>query len=116
MEFQNIDIYIFYIDISIAAHFYRYINIADISDSSTTLSNNFFSEAVRLILSILHILHLQMGGTNSYVEQKARRLVYAGIHFQTTSSLMLYGRLFPYYTYSIYRWGEQIVMFFVPIG
>ena len=34
-KFKNIDIYIFYIDINIAAHFYRYINIADINDSSS---------------------------------------------------------------------------------
>ena len=33
-KFRNIDICIFYIDINIAAHLYRYINIGDINDSS----------------------------------------------------------------------------------
>ena len=44
-QVPNIDIYIFYMDINIAAHFYRHINIADINDSSTVYRPK--SEATR---------------------------------------------------------------------
>ena len=37
-------------------------------------------------------------------------------HFQTTSPLKPWSQFFPYFTYSIYRWGERIIVFFVPIG
>ena len=33
-------------------------------------------------------------------------------HFQTTSPLKPLGRFFPYFTYSIYRSGEGIIVFF----
>ena len=33
-------------------------------------------------------------------------------HFQTTSPLKLPGRIFSYFTYSIYRCGERIFVFF----
>ena len=36
--------------------------------------------------------------------------------FQRSSSLKLLGRLFSYYTYTIYRKGERIIVFFVLIG
>ena len=50
-KFQNIDIYNFCIDINIAANFYRYINIADINDSSSSVMyfSFVFSIAARLI-------------------------------------------------------------------
>ena len=37
-------------------------------------------------------------------------------HFQTTSPLKPLGRFFLYYIYSIYRSGEGIIVFFVPVG
>ena len=37
-------------------------------------------------------------------------------HFQTTSPLKLRSRFFSYFTYSIYRSGERIIAFFVPVG
>ena len=50
-------------------------------------------------------------------------IVYKGIrrpsvrqHFQTTSPLKPRSRFFSYFTYSIYRWGERIIVFFVPVG
>ena len=50
-------------------------------------------------------------------------LVYKGIrrpsvcqHFQTTSPLKPRSRFFSYFTYSIYRSGEQIIVFFVQVG
>ena len=33
-------------------------------------------------------------------------------HFQTTSPLKPWSRFFPYFTYSIYRWGERIIVLF----
>ena len=37
-------------------------------------------------------------------------------HFQTTSPLKPRSRFFSYFTYSIYRSGERIIAFFVPVG
>ena len=37
-------------------------------------------------------------------------------HFQTTSPLKPWSRLFPYFTYSIYRWGERILCFLFQSG
>ena len=37
-------------------------------------------------------------------------------HFQTTSPLKPWSRFLPNFTYSIYRPGKRILMFFVPIG
>ena len=49
----NIDMSLFCIDMNIEAHFYRYINISDINDSSNRNAGNFSRKIVGLAVQII---------------------------------------------------------------
>ena len=81
----------------------------------------------------IHIINVVMSVFSVSLAHLSRRLigeliVYKGIHrpsvvrpsvrqhFQTTSPLKPRSRFFSYFTYSIYRSGERIIVFFIPVG